>query len=220
MIAALARVELTQELRRPGQWLAALLFAWVVMLLQSLALSSQMAGRADVACSVFFISAFFGMVLLESGRATREQASGVASALALAPASSSRIYAAKWLAALALILALDLCLLPPLILFYNLPLDGRSLAALAAVTALAQAALAALATLFSAASHACSDRIHLALPLMILPLSLPILALAALGSFAAFEGHSPAPFLKLLLAADIAFGGLGLAVYGRIAGRS
>lgn len=220
MIAALARVELTQELRRPGQWLAALLFALVVLLMQAFALDSSLTLRPDVACGVFFVSAFFGMTLLESSRAARERASGVAEAIAVSRAPAGRIYAGKWLAAFVLVLAIDLCLLPPLILFYNLPLNAAALAGLAAVTALAQAALAALTTLFSAATHSSSAQIHLALPLLILPLSLPVLALASIGGHAAFEGHALSPFLKLLLAADIVFGGLGAAVYGKLAGRS
>ncbi len=218
-VSAVLSAEFKIEWRRPVAFVSAALFSLVVLSTQALVLPELAVGRTDMACAVFFISAFFAALLSEHSRIAREQKNGVPCILALSSSSAFSIYLGKVVMSFILICLIEAGLLPFLVGFYNLPLE-KSLVAVIGMGLLANFALACLMTLLGATASSWQGmRGALGLPLAILPLALPVLATVAIGAGRALSDLPFISHVKLLLAADLSFWTVGVLSYGKLLGR-
>jgi heme exporter protein B len=124
--------------------------------------------------------------------------------LALAPADRGWIYLGKALAALVLLLAVQLASAVAFGLAFSVPLAPVA-APLAGVTLLGALGISAIGTLFAAVAARTQYR-EAMLPLLLLPLLVPVL-LGAVRATAALLGQEPLPWppLRLLLVTDAVF---------------
>ena len=124
--------------------------------------------------------------------------------LALAPADRGWIYLGKALAALVLLLAVQLASAVAFGLAFAVPLAPVA-APLAGVTLLGALGISAIGTLFAAVAARTQYR-EAMLPLLLLPLLVPVL-LGAVRATAALLGQEPLPWppLRLLLVTDAVF---------------
>ena len=220
--AAVLGAELKIEWRSRSGFFAALLFSLLVLLTQAMAFPVRLAARPEVAFAAFFISIFFAALLAENARIFREQKTGVPCLFAISSARPASVFLGKAAATVCLIGLIELFLIPFLIVFYNVPvgLAASSIFFVSGFFLLTNLALAGLLTLFGAATASFKGIANvLALPLLILPMTLPILAIASIGAARGLDGQEFLPHLKLILAADISIWTVGLATYGKLLGR-
>lgn len=217
--ASVLAAEFKIEWRRPAAFVSAALFSLVVLSTQALVLPDVAVARTDLACAVFFISAFFAALLAEHSRIAKEQKNAVPCLLALSSSSTFSVYLGKVSMSFILVCLIEAGLFPFLIVFYNLPLE-KSLGGVVGMSLLANFALACLMTLLGATASSWKGmRGALGLPLAILPLALPVLATVSIGSSRALSGLPFIPYVKLLLAADLSFWTVGVLSYGKLLGR-
>lgn len=217
-LLALLAAEWETECRNPGAFVSAVLFALLALLTQSLAYPVHGA-MPSMAFAIFFVSAFFSAMLAEHERIACDKKTGIAHMLALAPVGPQVIFAARMLMRVFWMTLTQVCLLPFLVIFCNIQI-APEIGRVAAACLLSNVALAALTTLLGVAGAAWKSIGNaLALPILIMPVAFPILALASVGVGRGFQGLAIAPFLKLLLAADIILVTVGSLTYGKLLGR-
>lgn len=214
------RCELKIEWRNSTGPVCAVLFSFLALLTQALSLPDRLSGDVSVAMAVFYVSVCFASILSENSRISRERKTGLPSLFSLSPAPSGDIFIAKTASIFFLIAFVEICLFPFLIIFFGLPVDARWVRVLALILA-ANVALAGLMALFGAGTSSWKGIGQtLALPVMLLPLALPILATASIGSAHVFLNQPAAPYLKLLIAADLVILTAGALSYGKLLGKS
>lgn len=218
---AVLAAELKMEWRAPSGFAAAALFSVLILVCQSLTIPSRLMSHPEIAFSVFFVSVFFAALLSENARIAREQKTGFSHLLALSTAGPAQMYVGRAAASFCFMCMIELCLAPFLIVFYNLPVS-RVLLTPAMLCMLAGLSLCGLTTLFGAATASWrgAGGNAIALPLVILPMALPILATASLGAARVLDGQPVWPYLKLLLAAVLAVWTVGLLTYGKLLGKT
>lgn len=215
---ALLTAEWEAECRNPSAFVSAALFALLVLLTQSLAYPERGASPS-MAFAIFFVSAFFSAILAEHERTARDRKTGIAHMLALAPVGPRAIFLSRALIRVFWMTLTQICLLPFLVIFFNVSIEEQ-LGRLAAACLLSNIALAGLTTLLGVAGAVWKGiGSALALPVLILPLAFPILALASVGIGRGYQELDVAPFLKLLLASDIIVLTVGCLTYGKLLGR-
>lgn len=215
----LLAAELKVEWRHRQSFLSAGLFSLLVLLVQAISFSDVAHAATEIVFASFFISSFFASLLAEHARLARDRKTGIPCLLALSSASSPVLFAGKALALFGLICLIELVLLPFMIVFYNVPVSGPW-PAVAGLAVLANVALAGLMTLFGASAGSWKGMGQtLSLPVVILPLVLPVLVTASIGAARVFAGVPSAPFLKLLLAADVTICTVGALAYRKLLGR-
>ncbi len=214
---ALIQSELMIEFRNPTALMSAALFALLALLTQSLSVPSA-ASNSGAAFAVFFISACFAGLLIEHERLARGKKTALGAMLALSPAGAPAIFTSRAIVGALLLVLTEVCLFPFLVVFFNVPL-GTPLVSFAAIAVCADIALAELLTLFGAAGGSWKSGGSLALPVLILPLAFPILALSTVGCARAFSGMPGLPFVKLLFASDVVLGVAGAFMYGKLLGK-
>lgn len=218
--AAVLMAELKIEWRNPSGIVSAALFSLLVLLTQALAFPTHLAARPDIAFAAFFISGFFASLLAENSRLARERKTGTQYMLALSTTNASHLFLAKSLATFSLMGMIQLCLFPCLILFFNLPLYSPE-PGVALMCLCANFAIAGLTTLLGSATLSWKGiGSSLALPILILPNALPILAAVSIGTSLAWMHQPFIHYLKLLVASDIAVGMIGTLTYGKLSGRA
>ncbi|MBI4178883.1 heme exporter protein CcmB [bacterium] len=216
----IAAAEFKIEWRSPSAWVTSLLFAFLVLLTQALAFPAHLAALPEISFAAFFVSAFFAGILSENARLARDRRSGTPYFLALSAAAPERVFAGKSLAAFAILCLIQCFLFPFLVLFFNLPFAPAWPSALG-LCLTANAALACLMTLFGTVTFAWKGvGASLGLPILILPMALPVLAAASIGSSLAWAGEPMVHYLKLLLATDIAVAVVGALSFGKLLGRA
>jgi heme exporter protein B len=178
-VATLTRKDLRVELRARDTLPAMLLFVLSTLVVFHFALPE---GTGDEAAYGLLWVAIIFTALLGLARAwVPEHEHGVLDALVLAPCDRSAIWLGKTLATLAFLLAAQVVALPAFVLFFA-PLDATALAGVL----LADVGICAVGSLMAAMAAASRSR-EVLLPLLVLPLTIP-LVVGGVGTAISPEG--------------------------------
>ncbi len=200
-VAALTRKDLRVELRARDTLPAMLLFVLSTLVVFHFSLPE---GTGDEAAYGLLWVAIVFTALLGLARAwVPEHEHGVLDALVLAPCDRSSIWLAKTLATLAFLLATQVVALPAFVLFFA-PLDATAIAGVV----LADIGICAVGSLMAAMAAAGRSR-ELLLPLILLPLTIPLIV-GGVGAAISPEGER---YLLLLLLYDAVFAVLSWASF-------
>ena len=150
------------------------------------------------------VAVLFAAMTALSQSWVRETQNGVLDAHRLAPAPLSALFVGKALANFLFVSAVEVVLAPVFAVFYNLhPLGETRL--LLVILPLGTWALVVNGTFFAALSLRTRNRETL-LPLILLPISIPVLLAMIQATTAVLTGEfEPTAWLKLLLAYDVVF---------------
>jgi heme exporter protein B len=199
-VAALARKDLKVELRARDTLPAMLLFVLSTLVVFRFALPD---GNDDAAYGLLWVAIVFTALLGLARAWVPEQEHGVLDGLVLAPCDRSAIWLGKSIATLAFLLGSQVVALPAFALFFA-PLDPPAVAGVL----LADVGICAVGSLLSAMAAASRAR-ELLLPLLVLPLSIP---LVVGGVGAAISPHADR-FLLFLVLYDAVFAVLSWASF-------
>lgn len=196
---ALARKDLVLEWR--GRQIAAAtgLFALLVVLVLGLTLES----RPQQAAVIPWVALGFALTLAVHRLVQSEVEQQALDVLLLYPGSREHLYWGKWAALVVMLFGLLVVLLPALGLLFNVPIWGV-LPKILGVGVLVAVGLASAGTLFAALTLHVRGR-ELLLPLLLLPVTLPVLLAAIRLTDAAIAGASAGLWLPLLAAFDAVF---------------
>jgi heme exporter protein B len=192
-VAALTRKDLRVELRAQDTLPAMLLFVLSTLVVFHFALPEGTGG--DAAYGLLWVAIVFTALLGLARAWVPEQEHGVLDGLVLAPCDRSAIWVGKTLATLAFLLAAQAVALPAFALFFA-PLDAWALAGVL----LADIGICAVGSLMAAMAAAGRAR-ELLLPLLLLPLSIPLVV----GGAGAAISTEPGRYLLLLGLYDAIF---------------
>ncbi|MDQ3378874.1 MAG: heme exporter protein CcmB [Actinomycetota bacterium] len=200
-VAALTRKDLRVELRAQDTLPAMLLFVLSMLVVFHFALPEGTG--EDAAYGLLWVAIVFTALLGLARAWIPEQEHGVFDALVLAPCDRSAIWVGKTVATLAFLVAAQAVALPAFVLFFA-PLDGVALAGVL----LADVGICAVGSLMAAMAAAGRAR-ELLLPLLLLPLSMPLIV-GGVGSAVSTE---PERYLLLLALYDGIFAVLSWASF-------
>jgi heme exporter protein B len=188
------------------------LFSLLVVVTASFALPTTGRGREGVAAGVLWI-AFLFAALLGMGRSMAiEKEEACLEGLLVSPAPRESIYLGKLFANLGFTFAIELLILPVFVVLMDLRVGGAALLVLAAF--LGTLGLVVIGTLF--ASIAVNTRGREAiLPLLVMPVSVPVMVAAVKSTEAALTGAwgSTTSWLLLALGYDALFLLVALATF-------
>jgi heme exporter protein B len=199
-VAALTRKDLRVELRGRDTLPAMLLFVLATLVVFHFAVPED---AGDAAYGLLWVAIVFTALLGLARAWVPEQEHGVLDGLVLAPCDRSAIWLGKTLATLAFLLAAQAVALPAFVLFFE-PLGATALAGVL----LADVGLCAVGSLMSAMAAAGRSR-ELLMPLLLLPLSIPVIV-GGVGAAVSEQGER---FLLFLLLYDAIFAVLSWASF-------
>jgi heme exporter protein B len=188
-VMALARKDLKVELRARDTLPAMLLFVLSTLVVFRFALPTDDA-EGDAAYGLLWVAIVFTALLGLARAWVAEQEHGVLDGLVLAPCDRSAIWLGKTLATLAFLLAAQVVALPAFAVFFA-PLDATAVAGVF----LADVGICVVGSLLAAMAAAARTR-ELLLPLLVLPLSIP-LVVGGVGAAISPEGARYLAFLAL-----------------------
>ena len=200
-VAVLARKDLKVELRARDTLPAMLLFVLSTLVVFRFALSNETGD--DAAYGLLWVAIVFTALLGLARAWVPEKEHGVLDGLVLAPCDRSAIWLGKALATLAFLLAAQVVALPIFALFFA-PLDATAIAGVL----LADVGICAVGALVAAMAAAGRAR-ELLLPLLLLPLTIP-LVVGGVGAAISPEAHR---YLLLLALYDSVFAVLSWASF-------
>ena len=200
-VAALTRKDLRIALRARDTLPAMLLFVFSALVVFHFALPEG-AGE-DAAYGLLWVAIVFTALLGLARAWLPEQEHAVFDGLVLAPCDRSAIWVGKTLATLAFLLAAQVVALPAFALFFA-PLDATAVAGVL----LADLGICAVGSLMAAMAAAGRAR-ELLLPLLMLPLSIPLIV----GGVGAAVSSEPERYLLLLALYDGIFAVLSWASF-------
>jgi heme exporter protein B len=202
-----ARKDLTVEVRSRELLATTAFFAVSCVLVFAFALVREGRAVADAAAGILWIAiAFAGTLAL--GRAfERERFNDTLRALMLAPVDRPAIYVGKLLAILAVLGAVELLLVPLVMLLFQAPLLERPLLT-AALLLFGTLGFCAVGTLFAAMLVRTRSR-DVLLPVVLYPITIPVIIAGVRGTAALLEpaadGAMATFWLMLLVAFDAVF---------------
>jgi heme exporter protein B len=166
-VTALAQKDLKVELRARDTLPAMLLFVLTTLVVFHFALPEE--SGTDAAYGLLWVAIVFTALLGLSRAWVPEHEHGVLDGLVLAPCDRSAIWLGKTLATLAFLLAAQVVALPAFALFFA-PLDATAVAGVV----LADVGICVVGSVLAAMAAASRTR-ELLLPLLVLPLSIPLI---------------------------------------------
>ena len=186
------------ELRTKDIVVSALVFALLVIVVFSFAVTPTPQTVAFVAPGILWISFTFGGVLGLNRSMALERESGGLHALMLAPVSRDLIFFGKMLGTFLFMLLVEVAVFPVFAVLFNFSL---LLPGLIPVAVLATLAIATIGTLFAAIAANTRSR-EVMLPLLFFPVVVPVVIAAVEASTAVLQGDSTfdrwIPFLHCL----------------------
>jgi heme exporter protein B len=200
-VAALTRKDLRVELRARDTLPAMLLFVLSTLVVFHFALPEGTGD--DAAYGLLWVAIVFTALLGLARAWVPEQEHGVLDGLVLAPSDRSAIWLGKTLATLTFLIAAQVVALPAFVLFFA-PLDVTALAGVL----LADIGICAVGSLMAAMAAASRSR-ELLLPLLVLPLTIPLIV-GGVGAAISPEGER---YLLLLALYDGVFAVLSWASF-------
>jgi heme exporter protein CcmB len=199
-----AAKDLRVEWRQREGLLTTLFFALSCVLIFSFGLVREGRPSPDVGPGVLWVAIAFAGTLAMARAFERERAAGTLTAVLLSPAARAGVYLGKWWSLLLLLLAVEVVLLPLVSLFFQMPLAAHG-AAVAAVVVAGTAGYAAVGTLFAAMLSRTSTR-DVLLPLLLYPMTVPVVIGGVRGTAAALAEPPDAGGLRMWLALLVCFG--------------
>ncbi len=203
VILAILWKDLLTELRSRELLASMLVFALLTLFLFNFALELDAMLRATLTSGVLWVTLTFASTLGLNRSLTLEKDGGL-DGLLLAPISRAALYAGKMLSNFSFLLLMAILLLPLYSWFYNTPLPRFGLLAILLLGAFGYTAVG---TLLAGMTVRARWREAL-LPILLFPLTLPLLIAAVRASSAALAGASWSelvPWLHLLVAYDLLF---------------
>jgi heme exporter protein CcmB len=221
-IARAAWVLLAKDLRIEWRSREGLLttacFALACVLVFSFGLVHDGTPVPDAGPAVLWVTVALAGTLAMARTFERERAAGTLMAVLASPTPRASIYLGKWGALMALMFAVELVLLPLVALFFQMPLDRRPLVVMG-LLATGTAGYAAIGTLFAAMLARTRTR-DVLLPLLLYPMSVPVIIGGVRGSAAALaDPYVPGVvslWLPLLICFDAVFAILALWTFGTL----
>ncbi len=208
--------DLRVEMRTRELLSSMFVFALIVSVIFNYTLDLKPTQAHDVAAGLLWIVFAFAGVLGLNRIFVSESDLGTLQGLLVAPLDRAALFLGKWLSTVVFILVTQLINVPLFALFANLPFEN--LLPLAPVFVLGTFGFAAVGTLFSAIAANTRMR-EVMLPILLLPLTMPVLLAAIELSGTALAGQSfdgVRHWLSLLIAYDIIFMVVGLLVFEAI----
>ena len=190
------------ELRTKDIVVSALVFALLVIVVFSFAITPTPQTVAFVAPGILWISFTFGGVLGLNRSMALERESGGLHALMLTPVSRDLIFFGKMLGTFLFMLLVEVAVFPVFAALFNFSL---LLPGLIPVAVLATLAIATIGTLFAAIAANTRSR-EVMLPLLFFPVVVPVVIAAVEASTAVLQGDSALDrWIPFLLAFDAVF---------------
>jgi heme exporter protein B len=198
------RKDLQLEWRSRDSLVGMLFFTLLVVIVFAFAFDPTSAVSREIAGGILWLALLFASFTALNQSWTREQRNRVLDAQRMSPSPPSALFLGKALANLIFVAAVELCLAPIFILFYNLHALGQPWLLLL-VMPLGTWALVCNGTFFAAMGLRTHNR-ELLLPLIMVPISIPALLSMMQASTAILTGESdPGAWIRILLAYNIAF---------------
>lgn len=221
-IARAAGVLLAKDLRIEWRSREGLLttacFALACVLVFSFGLVREGAPVPDAGPAILWVTMALAGTLAMARTFERERAAGTLVAVLASPVPRPAIYLGKWGALMALMFSVEVVLLPLVSLFFQMPL-GRQPLTVAGLLAVGTAGYAAIGTLFAAMLARTRTR-DVLLPLLLYPMSVPIIIGGVRGTAAALaDPYVPGVvglWLPLLVCFDAVFAILALWTFGAL----
>jgi heme exporter protein B len=215
---AVVRKDLLVETRSRANFNAMLFFAGIVLLIFSFALGPNHARLQSAAGGLLWL-AFIFAGLLAFGRAYAiESENDAFEGLLLIAQHRSAIYLGKLLAAMAVMLLIEIVVVPLMALLYSANLLSY-VPQLLLIGVLGTAGFAAIGTLYGALTMSLRAR-ELLLPLLLLPVTVPVIVASVKSTTLVLAGNGQdiGVWLSLLVAFDVVFVTAGLLSYEYAAG--
>lgn len=202
----IALKDLRIELRTRSALYSALAFTVLAVVIFFFAWDPTAVGSIQLAPGVLWVIFTFSGLLGLNRSFALEQDDRALDALLASPVDREAIFLGKAMGNLVFVCLVQLCAIPAVALFYNLPLGGVW-PALVALTFAAAIGLVSVGTLFSA--MATNTRLaELLLPMLALPFFVPVVMPAAQVTARLLAGRpmdEAWPWLRILLAFDVVF---------------
>jgi heme exporter protein B len=180
-----ARKDLTVEVRSREVLYTTVFFAVSCVLVFSFALVREGRPLEDAAAGILWIAIAFAGTLALGRTFERERQTETLRALLLAPASRPAIYVGKLVGILALLAVVEAVIVPLVGLLFNAPVFGRPLLMLALLSC-GTTGFAGVGTLFAAMLVRARSR-DVLLPVLLYPITIPVIIGGVLGSSALFQ---------------------------------
>lgn len=213
---AVARKDLMLEMRSRERVISMGTFAVLVAVVFSFALDPSVRARSIAGAMIWVTVLFAGTLGMGRAFALELEADALTGVL-VSPVDCGALFLGKWIANLAVVLAVEAVIFPVYGLFFSLPY-GDSLPALAGVVVLATLGFVALGTLFGAvAAHTRLG--ETLLPILLLPLLIPVVIFAASATQRLLAGRPVAEVgsqIRMLLAFDLVFLFVCTALFGAV----
>jgi heme exporter protein B len=196
------RKDLTIEVRSRETVATTLFFALSAVVVFAVALVKEGRVVADAAVGILWVAIAFAGTLSLGRTFERERYTDTLRALLLAPAPRAAIYVGKLLAVLAILLLVELMLVPLVALVFDAALLQRP-ALLAALLLTGTTGFAAVGTLFAAMLVRARSR-DVLLPVLLYPMTIPVIIAGVRGTAALAQQVPDEPmatFWVMLLAA-------------------
>ncbi len=203
---AIFRKDLLAERRTKDVSIAILLFGFTVAVAFAFAFDPTSDEARRIAGGLLWLAFLFASLLGLNRSFARETANDCLQGLRLMPVDLGSIYLGKLLSNLLFMLAAELVLLPVFNVFFNLNLFERP-GWLALILLLGTWGVASLGTIFSAVSANTRMR-ELMLPMLLLPLTIPVLIAAIESTTVLLRGlpmREAELWIKLLAGFDVIF---------------
>ncbi|HET9581961.1 MAG TPA: heme exporter protein CcmB [Gemmatimonadota bacterium] len=214
-LAILAK-DVRLELRRVESLATMTVFAGLVILIFAFVGDPTPADLARVGPGALWASILFAGALGFERWFAEEERNAALHGLLLAPVDREMLFLGKWAGGTLFLLALEALLVPAAATLYRLDLGGRW-AAFAALLIVVTIGYAALGTFFAAVA-ARTTASQLLLPVLLFPLSVPLLLAGIEGgqALAAGEAGDYRDWLGLALAFDVLFGTVCTMAFGTV----
>ena len=199
---AVFRKDLTIEVRSRETVATTLFFALSAVIVFAVALVREGRVVADAAVGILWVAIAFAGTLTLGRTFERERYTDTLRALLLAPAPRAAIYVGKLLAVLAILLLVELMLVPLVALLFDAALLQRP-ALRGALLVTGTIGFAAVGTLFAAMLVRARSR-DVLLPVLLYPMTIPVIIAGVRGTAALAQQIPDEPmatFLVMLLAA-------------------
>lgn len=215
-VLVVARKDLVLELRSRERLVLSGTFAVLVALVFSFSLDPTLRAR-DFAAAMIWVTVLFAGILGLGRSFGMEREQEALSGMLLAPVDRGALFLGKFLANLAILLAVEAVIFPVYALFFGLSFAG-SLAGVALIVFLASVGFMLLGTLFAAVS-AHTRLGETLLPVLLIPLLLPVVIFAVSGTQRLLVGRpleEVSGNLRMLLAFDLIYLFVCTVIFGSV----
>jgi heme exporter protein B len=201
---AIVAKDATAELRSKETLSAMLVFALLVVVIFNFSFELRVDNVRQIAPGVLWVAFAFAGVLGLNRSFVLEREGGCIEGLMLTPVDRGVIYLGKFLGNVLFMLVTEAIILPIFAALFDAPVANPLLWL---IMLLGTIGLAAVGTLFAAMAVSTRAR-EIMLPLLLFPVSVPVLIAATKATAQVMDGAGPtaaAPWLRLLLAFDLIF---------------